>query len=51
LEDVVRYGMNNDCGLIVNASRSIIYASQNEDFAQKAAEEAYNMQQEMEKYC
>jgi orotidine-5'-phosphate decarboxylase len=50
LEDVVKYGMNKDCGLIVNASRSIIYASEKEDFAKKAAEEAYNMQQEMKKY-
>ncbi len=50
LEDVVKYGMNNDCGLIVNASRSIIYASQGEYFAHKAGEEAYNMQQEMKKY-
>ncbi|MDR1877964.1 MAG: orotidine-5'-phosphate decarboxylase [Bacteroidales bacterium] len=50
LSEVVRYGMNNDCGLIVNASRSIIYASQGEDFAQKAAEEARILQQEMEKY-
>jgi orotidine-5'-phosphate decarboxylase len=50
LDDVVKYGMNKDYGLIVNASRSIIYASQKEDFAQKATEEAYNMQQEMKKY-
>ncbi len=50
LADVVKYGMNKDCGLIVNASRSIIYASQGEDFAQKAGEEAHTMQQDMEKY-
>ena len=50
LEDVVKYGMNKDCGLIVNASRSIIYASKGEDFAQKAKEEAQAMQEEMEKY-
>jgi orotidine-5'-phosphate decarboxylase len=50
LADVVKYGMNKDCGLMVNASRSIIYASRKEDFAQKALEEAYNIQQEMEKY-
>jgi orotidine-5'-phosphate decarboxylase len=50
LAEVVKYGMNQDCGLIVNASRSIIYASGKEDFAQKAREEAYNIQQEMEKY-
>jgi len=51
LEAVVKYGMNNDCGLIVNASRSIIYASQGEDFAEKAAEEACNMQQGMAGFC
>ena len=50
LAEVVKYGLNQDCGLIINASRSIIYASQGEDFAEKAAEEAYNMQQEMETY-
>ena len=47
LEAVVKYGMNNDCGLIVNASRSIIYASAGKDFAERAAEEAYAMQREM----
>jgi orotidine-5'-phosphate decarboxylase len=50
LSEVVRYGMTKDCGLIVNASRSIIYASTAEDFAQRAAEEAYTLQQEMERY-
>ena len=50
LEAVVRYGMNNDCGLIVNASRSIIYASAGKDFAERAEEEAYTMQKEMEEY-
>jgi orotidine-5'-phosphate decarboxylase len=50
LDDVVKYGMNKDCGLIINASRSIIYASRKEDFAQKACEEAAAIQQEMEKY-
>ena len=48
LEEVCKYGMNKDCGLLVNASRSIIYASSGIDFAQKAAEEAKKMQQEME---
>ena len=47
LESVVKHGMNSDCGLIVNASRSIIYASNGTDFAEKAAEEAYAMQKEM----
>jgi len=48
LEDVVNYGWNSDCGLLVNASRSIIYASAGSDFAEKAAEEALSLQQEME---
>jgi orotidine-5'-phosphate decarboxylase len=50
LDEVVKYGMNKDCGLIINASRSIIYASDKEDFAQKALEEAGAIQQQMEKY-
>lgn len=49
LEDVVNYGWNKDCGLLVNASRSVIYASNSIDFAQKAADEALALQQEMEK--
>lgn len=48
MEDVCKYGMNKDCGLLVNAARSIIYASSGVDFAQKAGEEAERMQQEME---
>lgn len=48
LEDVCRYGMNPDCGLLVNSTRSIIYASQGEDFAEKAREEALRLQQDME---
>lgn len=48
LEEVCNYGMNKDCGLLVNASRSIIYASSGIDFAQKAGEEAKRMQREME---
>jgi orotidine-5'-phosphate decarboxylase len=48
LEEVAASGMNKDCGLIVNASRSIIYASNGEDFAQKAREEAMKLQNEME---
>ena len=50
LSEVVKYGMNKDCGLIINASRSIIYASNGEDFIEKATEEAYNLQKEMEIY-
>ena len=47
LADVAKYGMNKDCGLLVNASRSILYASNGEDFADKAREEALKMQKEM----
>jgi orotidine-5'-phosphate decarboxylase len=37
LADVSKFGMNDDCGLLVNASRAIIYASPGEDFAEVAA--------------
>ncbi|HWZ14847.1 MAG TPA: orotidine-5'-phosphate decarboxylase [Mucilaginibacter sp.] len=47
LSEVCKYGMNKDCGLIVNASRSIIYASNGEDFADAARAEALNIQQQM----
>jgi len=47
LQEVVRYGKNNDIGLLVNASRSIIFASSKEDFAERAADEALKMQKEM----
>jgi len=49
LQDVCRYGMNADCGLLVNATRSIIYASGDEYFAERAREEALALQGEMEK--
>lgn len=48
LADVCRYGMTKDCGLIVNASRSIIYASNGEDFADAARAEALSIQQQMQ---
>ena len=47
LQEVSRYGLNKDCGLLVNSSRSIIYASKGEDFAERAREEALKLQQEM----
>ncbi len=50
LEAVVKHGMNSECGLLVNASRSIIYASTDENFAEKAAQEAENMQKQMAKF-
>jgi len=47
LQKVAMFGMNKQVGLLVNASRSIIYASSEKDFASKAAEEAKNIQIEM----
>lgn len=44
LEEVCRYGMNDRCGLLVNSSRGIIYASAGRDFAQAAAREASALQ-------
>lgn len=49
LQAVAKFGLNKDCGLIVNSSRGIIYASNGEDFAEKAAEEAKKLQHQMEK--
>jgi orotidine-5'-phosphate decarboxylase len=48
LQEVAKHGLTKDCGLIVNSSRNIIYASNGLDFAEKAREEAMKMQQEME---
>jgi orotidine-5'-phosphate decarboxylase len=47
LQDVCKYGMNDEIGLLINSSRAIIYASDKEDFAQKARIEAVKLQQEM----
>ncbi len=47
LEEVCRYGMNSDCGLLVNSSRGIIYASNGQDFAQAAGLKAKEMQEQM----
>jgi orotidine-5'-phosphate decarboxylase len=47
LKTVSLAAMNADCGMLVNASRSILYASPGKDFASKAADEARLMQQEM----
>jgi len=49
LEEVIKYGMNKQFGLIINASRSIIFASNEKDFANKAMDEAMAMQGEMKK--
>ena len=50
LEEVCRHGLNRDCGLLVNSSRGIIYASNGTDFAQRAAEEAQKLQVTMAKF-
>jgi orotidine-5'-phosphate decarboxylase len=50
LEEVSRHGMNSECGLLVNSSRGIIYARNDEDFASAAAEEARKIQVEMATY-
>lgn len=50
LEEVAKYGMNDHCGLLVNSSRGIIYASTGTDFAEKAAESANKLISEMENY-
>jgi orotidine-5'-phosphate decarboxylase len=50
LADVCKYGMNKDCGLLVNASRAIIYASEDEDFAEEAAAIALQYKTEMASY-
>lgn len=48
LQEVCKYGMNDNVGLLINSSRGIIYASKGEDFAEKAREEALKLQKEME---
>lgn len=47
LEEVCLHGMNSDCGLLVNSSRGIIYASAGEDFADASAAEAGKLQKKM----
>ena len=48
LEEVAKYGLNSTCGLLVNSSRQIIYASSDKDYAQAARAEAQRVQTEME---
>ena len=48
LEEVAKYGMNDECGLLVNSSRGIIYASTEIDFAEKARQEAQKLQFKMD---
>ena len=50
LADVCKYGMNSQCGLIVNSSRAIIYADKSVNFAAAAAQKAREVQQEMACY-
>ncbi|MBT3282241.1 MAG: orotidine-5'-phosphate decarboxylase [Cryomorphaceae bacterium] len=50
LKEICKYGLDKDFKLIINSSRSIIYASSNDDFAEKAALEAKKIQNEMESY-
>lgn len=47
LEEVCRYGMTSDCGLLVNSSRGIIYASTGSDFAEDAGQKAKELQEQM----
>ena len=49
LQEVAKYGLTDECGLLINSSRQIIYASSETDFAEKAREEALKVQQEMSK--
>ena len=50
LGEVSKFGMNSDCGLLVNSSRGIIYASGKEDFAKQARQEARLLKEEMHAY-
>ena len=50
LEDVCKYGMTEDCGLLVNSSRAIIYADQTENFATVAAAKAKEVAGQMEMF-
>lgn len=47
LENVAKYGMNHECGLLVNSSRGIIHASHDDDFAEVAANKAKELQTQM----
>ncbi|OSZ81607.1 orotidine-5'-phosphate decarboxylase [Chitinophagaceae bacterium IBVUCB2] len=50
LKEISEKAMNSDCGILVNASRAIIYAADGEDFAEKARKVAQEYQQEMSTY-
>jgi len=48
LQDVCKYGLTKDCGLLINSSRGIIYAGNDQNFAEAAQQEALKLQQQME---
>lgn len=50
LSEVCKYGFTKDIGLLVNSTRGIIYASKQEDFAERAQEKALELQEEMKNY-
>ncbi|UTW60596.1 orotidine-5'-phosphate decarboxylase [bacterium SCSIO 12741] len=50
LEEVVKYGMNEDCGLLINSSRGIIYAGSDENFAEASRQAAKALQEKMAVY-
>jgi len=50
LKEVAEYGMNSQCGLLVNSSRQILYADSSEGFAEAAREEARKVREEMAEY-
>ena len=47
LEEVAKYGMNSDIGILINSSRGILFSSSGKDFAIKAREEAMKLQKQM----
>ena len=49
LNQICKYALNDNIGIIVNSSRSIIYASQDEQFALAAADQAITLQNQMKK--
>lgn len=50
LEEVCKYGLNDQVGLLINSSRGIIYASSEEDFAEVAGQKAADLQEQMAKW-
>ena len=50
VEEVARYGRNSRCGVLINSSRGIIYASSGGDFADAAAAAAQSLQRQMEQF-